>query len=121
MDWKFKATILRVLDGDTCDCRIKLGFHVEVKERLRLCMSDGVGLNAPETRGVEREDGLNSKAALIALLKKHTKDDECVVKTFKGTRQGKYGRFLASLETSDGVKLCDLMVENGHAARKAYK
>jgi endonuclease YncB( thermonuclease family) len=84
-------------------------------------MSDGVGLNAPETRGVEREDGLNSKAALIALLKKHTKDDECVVKTFKGTRQGKYGRFLASLETSDGVKLCDLMVENGHAARKAYK
>jgi len=121
MDWKFQATLLRVVDGDTVDCRIRLGFHVEVKERLRLCMSDGVGIDAPETRGVEREAGLASKAALIALLKSYTEDDECVVKTFKGTRQGKYGRFLASLETSEGVKLCDLMVENGHAARKAYR
>lgn len=120
MDWKFKATILRIVDGDTVDCRIQLGFHVEVVERLRLCMSDGVGLDAPETRGSEREAGLDSKVALMNLLARYTEDDECVVKTFRGTRQGKYGRFLASLETSEGVKICDLLVENGHAERKAY-
>ena len=120
MDWKFKATILNIVDGDTVDVRIKLGFHVEVVERLRLCMSDGVGLDAPETRGSEREAGLDSKVALRNLLARYTEDDECVVKTFRGTRQGKYGRFLASLETSEGVKICDLLVENGHAERKAY-
>ena len=120
MDWKFNATILRVVDGDTIDCRIRLGFHVEVRERLRLCMDDGVGINAPETRGAERPEGLASKAALVAMIERYCEYDECVVKTFKGTKQGKYGRFLASLETSDGVKLCDLLVEQGHAERKAY-
>ena len=120
MDYRFKATILKIVDGDTVDCRIRLGFHVEVVERLRLCMSDGVGLNAPETRGAERESGLASKVALRNLLVRYTEDDECIVKTFRGTAQGKYGRYLASLETGEGVKICDLLVENGHAARKAY-
>ena len=64
------------MDGDTVDCRIRLGFHVEVVERLRLCMSDGVGLNAPETRGAEREAGLASKLALRNLLARYTEDDE---------------------------------------------
>ena len=121
MDWKFQATVLNIVDGDTVDCRIKLGFHVEVVERLRLCMSDGVGLDAPETRGSERKAGLASTAALRSLIALYTECGDCGVKTFKGTHQGKYGRFLASLETSEGVKLCDLMVENGHAARKAYR
>lgn len=120
MDWKFNAKILRVVDGDTIDCRIRLGFHVEVRERLRLCMDDGVGINAPETRGAERPEGLASKAALVAMIERYCEYDECVVKTFKGTKQGKYGRFLASLETDEGVKLCDLLVEQGHAERKAY-
>jgi endonuclease YncB( thermonuclease family) len=120
MDWKFNATVLNIVDGDTIDCRIRLGFHVEVVERLRLCMSDGVGLNAPEVRGAEREAGLASKVALRNLLARYTENDECVVKTFRGTAQGKYGRFLASIETGEGVKICDLLVENGHAQRKAY-
>ena len=120
MDYRFKATILKIVDGDTVDCRIRLGFHVEVVERLRLCMSDGVGLNAPETRGAERESGLDSKVALRNLLARYTEDDEVIVQTFRGTAQGKYGRFLGALETSEGVKICDLLVENGHAVRKAY-
>jgi endonuclease YncB( thermonuclease family) len=120
MDWKFKATVLNIVDGDTVDVRVELGFHVEVVERLRLCMSDGIGLDAPEVRGAEREAGLSSKVALRNLLVRYTEDDECIVKTFRGTAQGKYGRYLASLETGEGVKICDLLVENGHAARKAY-
>ena len=99
---------------------VAFGFHVEVVERLRLCMSDGVGLNAPETRGAERESGLASKVALRNLLARYTEDDEVIVQTFRGTAQGKYGRFLGALETSEGVKICDLLVENGHAVRKAY-
>jgi len=120
MDWKFKATILRVLDADTLDCRIKLGFHVEVVERLRLCMSDGVGINAPEIRGVEKPEGLVAKAALVAMIEEYCNDDECIVRTFRGTRQGKYGRFLASIENEEGIKLCDLLVEGGHAEKKVY-
>lgn len=120
MDYKFKAKIVKIVDADTIDCRISLGFHVEVLERLRLCMSDGIGLDAPEVRGSERAAGLASKAALMSLIARYTEDDECVVRTFRGTAQGKYGRFLASLETGEGVKICDLLVENGHAARKAY-
>ena len=42
--YTYKAKLLRVVDGDTCDAQIDLGFDVSVKKRIRFA-----GLNAPES------------------------------------------------------------------------
>ena len=43
--YEYKAKLLRVIDGDTVDCVIDLGFNVRLKERVRL-----KGIDTPETR-----------------------------------------------------------------------
>ena len=58
LDYTFKAEVVKVVDGDTIDCLVHLGFHVTTMQRFRL-----FGINTPETRGVER-----SKAAEFSFL-----------------------------------------------------
>ncbi len=50
--YTYKAKLLRVVDGDTCDAQIDLGFDVSVKKRIRFA-----GINAPEsrTRGLKKK------------------------------------------------------------------
>jgi micrococcal nuclease len=119
----YPATVTRIVDGDTVDVDISLGFYVKIHERLRLCLSNGGGINAPEPRGETRVAGKAATAHLVGLLKTHAPDGEITVRTFRD-RRGKYGRFLASIEVrgkSGGpIKLCDLMVAHGHAVEKEY-
>jgi len=115
--------VTKIVDADTVDCEISLGYHVLVNERLRLCKSNGVGLNAPEVRGEEREAGLAATAFLKELLEKHAPDGKVIVRSFKA-KQGKYGRFICSLEvrrsTGGMIYICDLLVAAGHAVEKEY-
>ena len=56
---QFQAKVKRVVDGDTLDCDIDLGFHITLSERVRL-----IGVDTPETRTrdlVEKNNGLKSK------------------------------------------------------------
>ena len=62
--WHYPATVLRVIDGDTLDARVDLGFATTLDERFRLA-----DINAPEIFGVpagspERERGLAARAFL---------------------------------------------------------
>ena len=62
----YNAKLDRVVDGDTVDAHIDLGFHTTIFKRIRL-----EGIDAPETRTrdlVEKEAGLRTKARLEALL-----------------------------------------------------
>ena len=43
--YQYNATLVRVVDGDTVDAMIDLGFDIQVKKRIRLA-----GINAPESR-----------------------------------------------------------------------
>ncbi len=104
--FEYRATIDRVIDGDTVDAMIDLGCHVFVKERLRL-----FGINAPEMRGKSRDAGIAAKEHLSELL------DNCgllVVRTHKD-KQGKYGRYLVELIGEDGSNLNKQMIQNGYA------
>ena len=104
----YKAVVLNVVDGDTVDVRIDLGLHVSTVQRLRL-----LGINAPETRGEEREKGLIAKRALNEkILAK-----EVVVKTVKD-ETGKYGRYLADIFLEgEGISVNSWMVEQRFASR----
>ena len=102
--YEYKFTVIRVIDGDTVDGRIDLGFGVSLKERIRL-----IGIDAPETRlqksikdlkkrAAEKQKGLHTKARLKALLKEGaTQPEGLYIKTFLD-KKGKYGRVLGDIK-----------------------
>lgn len=97
----YKATILRVVDGDTVDALVDLGFHITIEMKLRL-----YGINAPE---MKTEAGHPARDYLKSLL-----DGKIItLKTIKDKRE-KYGRYLAIL-IADNAIVNDMMVNAGHA------
>lgn len=58
-----KALVTRVIDGDTFDALVDLGFYVSIKQRFRI-----LGIDAPEIKGVSRPLGLKSKEFLCNLI-----------------------------------------------------
>lgn len=86
------ALLLKVVDGDTLDVEIDLGWSMKLKERLRL-----EGLNTPEVRGkAEREAGKWVKQRVEKILKKGS---ALIITSMAydrtGNVRGKYGRTLA--------------------------
>jgi micrococcal nuclease len=105
MNYRYNAKILKIVDGDTVWVEIDLGLRVFCKERVRL-----LGIDAPEMRGANREQGIASKEYLINLLKNH--GNQVIIETKK---EGKYGRWLATLFTDDGENINQMMIDGGHA------
>ena len=111
--YEYRATIVKIVDGDTVDVDIDLGFGVVLKdERVRV-----MGIDTPESRTrdkVEKKFGLAAKARLKELLGKTT-----VLKTQINRNgedmKGKFGRILGDFSTEDGRMITDIMVEEGHA------
>ena len=94
--YTYAAKLIEVVDGDTVDLLIDLGFGVHVKERCRL-----YGIDAPE---MPTEAGRNAKSRLESLIGAATGDLH--VQTIKMPRRpkektDKYGRYLAVLY--DGI------------------
>ena len=107
--FEFRAELIRVVDGDTVDLLVDLGFNTFIRDRFRL-----LGINAYEMRGEEREKGLKAKDCLIDAMN----DKELIITTSKNPK-GKYGRWLATIH-ADGVNINQLLVEKGHAVFKDY-
>ena len=107
--YEYKATLLRVIDGDTVDCLIDLGFDILVRERVRLS-----GIDAPETRTrdlEEKKKGFESKERLQTLLDRYP---EFIVKTTFDNK-GKYGRTLGELFLPDGLNINETLIQEGFA------
>ena len=101
----YKATILRVIDGDTLDCFLDVGFDIQLKQRLRLA-----GINTPESRikdKREKELGLEAKE----FTKNFVKDKETLIHTIK---KGKFGRLLCEVFVN-GKSLNKALVKAGLA------
>jgi len=110
--YHYKATVLRVIDGDTIDVNpIKLGFNLEIAGPTRLRFNR---INAPEKTGVEKPLGIKSKEHLVALLPPGT---EIIINTVS---TDSFGRWLSELFLLDGENINDHMVKEGFAAYKKY-
>ena len=103
-EYKIKE-VIKVVDGDTVDVVIDLGFHTSVKKRIRL-----YGINTPETRTRDKEEkkkGLAAKVRLIEMC-------EGVPLILKSYGLGKYGRVLGEI-IADDLNLNRTLLEEGHA------
>ena len=114
--YNFRVTeINRVLDGDTIDVTIDLGFDLYKKERVRVA-----GVDTPEkrTRNLEEKKlGLDATVWLQEKLEGAIEgDDDLVIRTELVGGVGKYGRLLGWLYIGDGdVSLNEQMIEEGYA------
>ena len=114
--YNYNATCTRVVDGDTVDAMIDLGFGVHVKKRIRLA-----GINAPESRTrnkVEKKLGLAAKERLIELM-----EGAANVFELESKEIGKYGRILGVIyinklsgkDTITQACINEMLVSEGHA------
>jgi len=106
----YKAHVIKVYDGDTCTMNIDLGLHSWIHgEKIRLAR-----INAPELRGDEREQGVNSRDYLRELIL----NKEVFLETILD-RKGKYGRYLGEIwilnNSGEYENINDKMLENGYA------
>lgn len=99
-----RATLIRIVDGDTVDVRVDLGCDINISMKVRLS-----GIDAPERN---TEPG---RAAIEWISKKIPMRADLMVKTIKD-RKEKYGRYLADIFlVGDDVSINQKMIEAGHA------
>jgi micrococcal nuclease len=107
----FVKEVTKVVDGDTIDVIIDLGFSIQYSSRVRLA-----GIDTPESRTtdkVEKLFGLESKKYLEERLKKAKR---IVIKTEKLDSSEKYGRILGWLYLDgDTVSVNNEMIKYGYA------
>ena len=111
MTYKYNSVCIKVVDGDTIDAFVDLGFEIWIKKRIRL-----YDIDTPETRTknlAEKQKGLEAKSFLTQILEKNN---------FKfillSHGVGKYGRCLGELFI-DEESVNELLIKEGHA--KKYK
>ncbi len=104
----YRGVAKHVVDGDTLDLLIDLGFNAYTYQTVRLR-----GIDAPEMYGGSAEEkvrGQASRAYLESLVPPLT---PCVVTTWKDRQT--FGRYVADITLESGDGLAELMVAAGHA------
>jgi len=105
--YSYQAKILKVIDGDTVQAEVDLGFHIKMTMNLRL-----LGINTPE---------MNSKIAAEVKAAREAKDflvgivlNKVVSVLTVKDRTEKYGRMLATI-IFEGQNINQLLINGGHA------
>lgn len=95
----YNGHVIRVIDGDTFDALVELGFGVTQKFRIRL-----YGINTPENNTNEGD-----KASFI--VKKLIENKS--VKLIEAKNKDKFGRALAKVKMENGQDLTDYLIKEG--------
>jgi micrococcal nuclease len=104
--YQYKAIITNIVDGDTVDMQVDLGFKMTTVQRFRLG-----GINTPETRGPERELGKIAKAYMETLI---PVGSEVFILTAKADS---FGRYLVSIWKARNSleSVSQILVSKGYA------
>tara|TARA_B100000900_G_scaffold415140_1_gene443961 strand:- start:493 stop:930 length:438 start_codon:yes stop_codon:yes gene_type:complete len=102
-------SIKKIIDGDTFDCILDLGFDVLLEARVRMA-----GIDTPESRTrdlTEKKFGLASKEYLV---EKINNAEDIIVRTELDNEKGKFGRILGTVYL-DGVNVNQKMIDEHYA------
>ena len=105
--YEYSATLVKIVDGDTVDVLIDLGFNITKKERVRL-----LGIDTPESATkdlAEKKLGIEAKEYITQWFMKNTPF------RLQTTKDDKYGRILGVFTGLDGKTLNTRLVDEGYA------
>jgi len=109
--YEYKAIVVKVIDGDTVDVDIDLGFNVWLKkQRIRL-----YGIDTPESRTRDKVEKVFGNLAKSKVLDFCPIGSNIVLQTRTDGSRGKYGRILGELVTIDGINVNTFLVKNNYA------
>tara|TARA_R100001440_G_scaffold35695_2_gene54771 strand:+ start:7083 stop:7505 length:423 start_codon:yes stop_codon:yes gene_type:complete len=109
--YEYKCQVTRVVDGDTVDCVLDLGFSILHKCRVRL-----YGIDTPESRTRDLDEKARGKLASKFLKEAIDNGNKIVLKSQLKDSKGKYGRVLGSIVV-DGLDINKAMVANNLAVK----
>jgi len=115
--YEYKAKLDRIVDGDTIDLIIDMGFKITTKQRIRLA-----DINTPETYG-QKHDTEEYKAGMRAknFVVKRLEENQNLVTINTSKLTGKYGRYIGVIWLADNkTSLNDELVEKGFAKVAHY-
>jgi micrococcal nuclease len=110
--YQYKAKILKVLDGDTVDIDLDLGFNIVLSnQRVRMA-----GIDTPESRTVDKEEKIRGNLSKKKLAEKLPVGSYVKIETQKSdNNDDKFGRILAIFVLEDGTSLNQWMIDNNYA------
>jgi len=109
---EYDVTVVKVVDGDTVDVDIDLGFGVTLRdERVRI-----MGIDTPESRTRDKVEDLFGEAAKARLKELMSEGAKLITTENKHGEdmKGKFGRILGDFKV-DGKRVTDILIEEGHA------
>jgi len=109
--YEYGCQVTRVVDGDTIDADLDLGFNIHHKCRVRL-----YGIDTPESRTRDLDEKARGKLASNFLEKHISEGKEVLIRTELKDSKGKFGRVLGTVVV-DGIDINNKMVMNHLAVR----
>ena len=109
--YEYGCKVTRVVDGDTIDVDLDLGFDIIYKCRVRL-----YGIDTPESRTRNKDEKVRGKLAAKFLKDAILNGKNVILQTQLKDSKGKFGRVLASVVV-DGININQQMVTNHLAVR----
>ncbi len=115
-EYIYNATVENVVDGDTIDCLVDLGFNTTNRIRFRI-KDDEAYFDTPETWRPKTEAEEAHGEAAKARAKELLEGKKVVLRSAK---KGKY-RYVAEVFMEDGSSYTDLMIAEGFQKKDSYK
>ena len=110
--YEYNVTIERVVDGDTVDIWIDLGFDVRIFERVRMD-----GIDTPESRTRNAREKIFGKRATARVQELLPVDGEFRAVSRSYDARGKFGRAMMDFYLHDGQMLCQVLLDEKLAVR----
>jgi len=107
--YEYACKVERVVDGDTIDVVLDLGFYVSFKSRVRL-----YGIDTPESRTRDLDEKARGKMATAFLKEAIDSGEKVVIQTKLKDSRGKFGRVLGDVIV-DGININQELITNNYA------
>ena len=111
--YTYQATIKNIIDGDTVEIDLDLGFNV-VLSKLKIRME---GIDTPESRTTNQEEKIRGLLSKKKLQDKLPINKTVKIITTKSESDDKFGRILGTFILEDGTNVNKWMVENNYAVK----
>ena len=110
--YEYSCKINKVLDGDTVDINLDLGFNIVLaNQRVRMA-----GVDTPESRTTNAEEKVRGLLSKKKLTENLSSSKWCKIKTLKSdNNDDKFGRILGEFILDDGTNINQWLIENNYA------